>query len=87
MASVSTDLGLPSLSDASGTAKRWGGWAIGMGTPSQQILANIVIFFVALVSSTVTLGATLLIALFAMFFGGIGVVRLIPVVNAFWPLG
>jgi hypothetical protein len=86
MADVGLDLGIPSAADFSDAARRWGGWAIGMGSPTQQILANLVIFVVAVVSSSVTFGATLIIAALAMFFGFVGIVRLIPVVDKYWPL-
>jgi hypothetical protein len=86
--SASSSGGLvPSLGTASATVRRWGGWAIGMGTPGQQLLANLVVFLIALISSTVTLGATLIIAVFALIFGAIAVLRFIPQLNALWPLG
>ena len=87
MASVGVDLGLFNPGNLASLAKQWGGWALGFGSPSQQILANTVIFLAALLSSAVSLGATLVIAALAFFWFWIGVLRLVPQVNAYWPLG
>ena len=88
MAGASLDVGiLPSPGEFASLAKTWGGWAVGMGTPGQQILSNLVIFVVALLSSAVSLGATLIIAFLAFIGLGFGILRLIPFVNRYWPLG
>ena len=45
--------------------------------PVQQIAANLLLFIPALLSSSVTLGATLILAAIFFTFGSIGVVRLL----------
>lgn len=45
--------------------------------PRYQIAANLLLFIVALVSSTVTLGATLILAVIFVTFGSIGVARFV----------
>lgn len=75
---VSVDFGLDIADPATywPTAKKAVGAAIGTGTPAEQVIAALVIGFAAIVSSTVTLGATLLIALPALFIlAPIGILR------------
>jgi hypothetical protein len=45
--------------------------------PVKQVAANLLLFIVALLSSSVTLGATLILAAIFATFGVIGLVRLI----------
>ncbi|UTF52755.1 hypothetical protein [Natronosalvus rutilus] len=45
--------------------------------PRRQIAANMLLFIIALVSSTVTLGATLVLAFVFLSFGSIGVARFV----------
>lgn len=45
--------------------------------PTKQIAANLLLFIIALVSSSVTLGATLILAAIFFTFGWIGVARLV----------
>lgn len=45
--------------------------------PSTQVAANLLLFIIALVSSSVTLGATLILAFIFFVFGTIGVARLV----------
>jgi len=44
--------------------------------PRRQVAANLVLFLAALLSSSVTLGATLVIAAIALVFGLIGIARI-----------
>lgn len=45
--------------------------------PVNQVAANLLLFIIALVASTVTLGATLVLASIFFTFGTIGIIRLI----------
>lgn len=45
--------------------------------PAKQVAANLLLFIIALVSSSVTLGATLVLAAIFLFFGSVGIVRLL----------
>ena len=68
------------------TAKKVVGYAFGTGTPAEQMIAATVIGFGAILSSAVSLGTTLIIVPLAIFWFFVGVFRLIPGVNARWPL-
>lgn len=60
--------------------------ALGFGSPKQQIKASTALGVTAVISSFVTLGVTIVfVAVFAATFA-VGVIRLWPVVNRFWPL-
>jgi len=67
-------------------AQKFGRWTLGMGTPAQQILGSTIVGVAVLVSSTVSLGATLVLVPLVAFWWSVGVLRLIPFVNQFWPL-
>lgn len=45
--------------------------------PRRQVAANLLLFLAALLSSSVTLGATLVIAALALVFGTIGILRIL----------
>ena len=55
--------------------------------PLNQIAANLTLFIVALVSSSVTLGATLVLALVFATFGTIGVIRFLWQLLNNWYMG
>lgn len=60
--------------------------AFGFGTPEQMITGSVALAVVSVLSSFVTFGATLaLLVVWAVTFS-LGVLRLVPVVNAYWPL-
>lgn len=61
--------------------------AVGTGTPAEQIVAASVILVFAISASFVTLGATVLLIFLVIPFLFIGFLRLIPPVDAVWPLG
>lgn len=77
---------LPSYGGMSSIAQKYGRWALGMGSPGEQILATTIVGVVVLVSSTVSLGATLVLLPVVAFWWLIGWFRLIPGVNGYWPL-
>lgn len=87
--SASVDLGFD-VADPSTywpTAKRVVGYALGTGTPEEQMIANLVISFAAILSSLVSLGATLLVVLLTIPLFFIGVLRLWGPFNSVWPIG
>lgn len=45
--------------------------------PTKQIAANLLLFIIALLSSSVTLGATLVLAFLFFGFGSLGIARLV----------
>jgi len=45
--------------------------------PRRQVAANLVLFLAAMLSSSVTLGATLVIAAIALVFGSVGIARIL----------
>jgi len=45
--------------------------------PVQQVAANLLLFIIALLSSSVTLGATLILAIIFFAFGTVGLIRLV----------
>lgn len=69
------------------TLMRVGLYAVGTGSAAEQIVSNVIIIVVASLSSAVTWGAGILIALFAVPFLALGFLRLILTVNQYWPLG
>lgn len=60
--------------------------AFGFSTPNDQILASFVLVIFALLSSLITFGATLVLVGVFIFTLFVGVLRLVPVVNHYWPL-
>lgn len=60
--------------------------AFGFGSPGNQLVSSVVLGVVAFLSSTITFGATLVLVALFTFTAGVGLVRFVPVVNAFWPL-
>jgi|APHM01.1.fsa_nt_gi hypothetical protein len=66
---------------------RVGVYAVGAGTVAEQIVASSIIIVGGLISTTLTLGATVLVVLLGFFFLGVGFLRIIPQINAIWPLG
>lgn len=60
--------------------------AFGFGSRQDMLRGSVVLAGVAILSSVVTLGATLaLVAVFAGTFA-VGIVRHVPIVEAYWPL-
>jgi|GEM_PF-435141 hypothetical protein len=66
-------------------------WLFGMlkmvvwaDNPVNQVAANLLLFIIALVSSSVTLGATLILASIFATFGTIGIARLVWMLVANW---
>jgi hypothetical protein len=60
--------------------------AFGFGTPFEQLQASVVLGTVAVLSSIITLGATLaLVVVFGATFA-VGIIRHIPAVEGRWPL-
>lgn len=61
--------------------------AVGLGTPQEQLSASVVLAIAAVLTSLFTGGVTLFfVAVFAVTFG-VGVLRLVPVVDDLWPVG
>ena len=77
---------LPSYDGIASKATKFGRWGIGMGTPAQQILATTIVFFALVATSAISAGATLVLAPVVAFWWILGVFRLVPGVNQFWPL-
>jgi len=67
-------------------ATKFGRWSLGMGTPGQQILATTIVGVAILISSTVSLGVTLVLLPVVAFWWIVGWIRLIPGVGGYWPL-
>jgi len=77
-ASTSVDFGLDFTDPSTWVPFIWsfGTKAAGVGTPAEQIVASITIAAVAVAASYLTLGATLIVVLPALFFAFVGFVRL-----------
>jgi hypothetical protein len=88
MASTSVDLdfGLTDPSTWIPAAMRVGGYAVGTGTPAEQITASTLVIVLAAASSALTFGITLFVVLLALPFLAVGLLRLVPAVNERWPL-
>lgn len=62
--------------------------ALGLGSPQEQVIASLVLTVVAVLSSIISLGATLVLAAFFLFITlPIGLIRHVPPVEDHWPLG
>lgn len=59
-------------------------WSLGTDSPIKQITASFALLLFALITSWVTLGATLVLVGFFAVTMFIGVVRLVPVVDRYW---
>jgi len=69
------------------TIMRVGKYTIGTGSPAEQIVSAVVVLVGALVSTTLTLGATAVLVLLTLPFLALGFLRLIPAINRLWPWG
>lgn len=62
------------------------GNALGTGSAKDQIVANTVLGGIILISSSVSLGATLVLLPFVALWFTFGILRLWPTFDKFWPL-
>lgn len=83
---VSFGLDITDPSTYLATIRNVGFRALGTGTAAEQILANIIVIGFAIGSTSVGFALGIFVVLFALPFLGLGFLRLIPAVNARWPL-
>lgn len=60
--------------------------ALGFDSPEDQIVAAVVIGAVLIATSAVGLIGTLLLLPIPMALAGIGILRLVPMIDSLWPL-
>jgi len=58
------------------------GWSFGTSRPYKQITSSVTLLILAVISSWVTLGATLALVMFFAVTTAIGVARLVPAIDA-----